>query len=80
MSTSASDGASGGDPAEPANESSGKTDRRLIEFLVCPVTKGPLVLDTTRHELVSKRANLAYPIRSGVPLLTVDSARPLDGD
>ena len=53
-------------------------DRRLLEILVCPVSKGPLVYDARRQELISARASLAYPIRDGVPLLTMDSARPLD--
>lgn len=54
------------------------TDRRLLEFLVCPVTRGPLTLDATRQELVSARARLAFPIRNGVPLMTVESARTLE--
>ena len=55
-----------------------RTERRLLEFLVCPVTRGQLTYDAARQELVSKRARLAFPIRNGVPLMTVDSARPLD--
>jgi uncharacterized protein len=60
---------------EPAAE---RTDRRLLEFLVCPVTRGQLTFDAARQELISKQARLAFPIRNGVPLMTVDSARPLD--
>jgi uncharacterized protein len=68
-------------PAAPAaTVAAERTDRRLLEFLVCPLTKGPLVYDAARQELVSKRARLAYPIRDGVPLMTADSARLLDAD
>ncbi len=56
-----------------------RCDRRLLEFLVCPVTKGPLIYDPVAQELISKNARLAFPIRKGVPLMTVDSARQLDG-
>ena len=64
-------------PAIPqAND--GVCDRRLLEFLVCPVTKSPLSYDPVAQELISKRARLAFPIRKGVPLMTVDSARQLD--
>lgn len=56
-----------------------RCDRRLLEFLVCPVTKGPLNYDPVAQELISKNARLAFPIRKGVPLMTLDSARQLDG-
>jgi uncharacterized protein len=67
-------------PAPPlfAGKPAAHTDRHLLEFLVCPVTKSPLVYDSLRQELISKRAHLAYPIRDGVPLMTIESARPLD--
>jgi uncharacterized protein YbaR (Trm112 family) len=52
-------------------------DAKLLEILVCPVTKGPLVLDRERQELVSKAARLAYPIRDGIPVLLEDEARKL---
>ncbi len=55
-----------------------RTDRRLLEFLICPVTRSPLIYDAAAQELISKRARLAFPIRDGVPLMTVDSARQLD--
>ena len=55
-------------------------DPRLLEILVCPVTRGPLVFDRVRGELVSKGAKLAYPIRDGVPIMLPDEARELDGD
>jgi uncharacterized protein YbaR (Trm112 family) len=53
-------------------------DPRLLELLVCPVTKGPLELDRERQELVSKSARLAYPIRDGIPVLLEQEARHLD--
>lgn len=53
------------------------TDARLLEFLVCPLTKGALEYDATRRELVSRKAALAFPIRNGVPILTQEAARPL---
>ena len=55
-----------------------RTDRHLLEFLVCPVSKSRLTYDAVRLELLSERARLAYPIRDGVPLMTVESARRLD--
>ncbi|MEQ1613118.1 MAG: Trm112 family protein [Hyphomicrobiaceae bacterium] len=64
-------------PQKPAPATQ-RTDRRLLEFLVCPVTRGQLTYDVARQELVSPRARLAFPIRNGVPLMSVDSARPLD--
>ena len=54
-------------------------DRRMLEFLVCPVTRGRLVYDAERQELVSKGAGLAFPIHDGVPVMLIDEARPLDG-
>ena len=53
-------------------------DPRLLEVLVCPVTRGPLTYDRERHELVSAGARLAFPIRDGVPIMLVEDARPLD--
>ncbi|NKB56198.1 MAG: Trm112 family protein [Alphaproteobacteria bacterium] len=53
-------------------------DPKLLEILVCPLTKGPLIYDSERNELISKQANLAYPIRDGIPIMLVDEARPLD--
>ncbi len=52
-------------------------DPKLLELLVCPVTKGPLVYDRERQELVSKSARLAYPIRDGIPVMLEDDARKL---
>lgn len=53
-------------------------DPKLLELLVCPVTKTTLEFDPERHELVSRVARLAFPIRDGVPLMTVEAARRLD--
>ena len=52
-------------------------DRKLLEMLVCPVTKGPLVHDAERGELISGSARLAYPIRDGIPVMLEDEARKL---
>lgn len=60
-------------PAEAAEQ----VDPRLLELLVCPLTKGLLAYDRRAQELISKKARLAYPIRSGVPMMTADAARPL---
>lgn len=57
---------------------SGAVDPRLLEILVCPLTKGPLQYDRVRNELISHKAGLAYPIRDGIPIMLVDEARPLD--
>ena len=55
-------------------------DPKLLEILVCPVTKGPLRYDAERQELISDQAGLAYPIRDGIPIMLVDEARPLTDD
>ena len=52
-------------------------DNKLLELLVCPVTKGPLEFDRERQELRSRSARLAYPIRDGIPVLLEAQARPL---
>ena len=52
-------------------------DPKLLEILVCPVTKGPLIYDKTRLELISKSARLAYPIRDDIPVMLEDEARKL---
>ncbi|WP_421702072.1 Trm112 family protein [Aliiroseovarius sp.] len=54
-------------------------DRRMIEALICPVTHQPLSYDADAQELVSKGANLAFPIRDGIPIMLIDEARKLDG-
>ena len=53
-------------------------DRKLLEILVCPLTKGPLRYDAQAQELISDRAGLAYPIRDGIPIMLVDEARQLN--
>jgi uncharacterized protein YbaR (Trm112 family) len=53
-------------------------DRKLLEILVCPVTKGPLEYDREKQELISRSAKLAYPIRDGIPIMLPDEARKLD--
>ncbi len=53
-------------------------DPKLLELLVCPLTKGALRYDAKRGELISDQAHLAYPIRDGVPIMLVDEARELD--
>jgi uncharacterized protein len=52
-------------------------DPKMLELLVCPVTKGPLEYDAVRQELVSRSAKLAYPIRDGIPIMLADEARTL---
>lgn len=52
-------------------------DKKLLDILVCPVTKGPLVYDKENQELISKSARLAYPIRDGIPIMLEEEARPL---
>jgi uncharacterized protein len=53
-------------------------DPRLLEILVCPLTKGPLEYDRAAGELISRKAGLAYPIRDGIPIMLADEARKLD--
>jgi len=55
-------------------------DPKLLERLVCPLTKGTLRYDRERQELISEQAGLAYPIRDGIPIMLVDEARPIDED
>jgi hypothetical protein len=59
-------------------ETAPSIDPKLLEILVCPLTKGPLVYDRERQELVSERARLAYPVRDGIPIMLVEEARRLD--
>lgn len=55
-------------------------DTRLLELLVCPVTKGPLEYDRDRQELTSRSARLAYPVQDGIPILLEAEARTLTDD
>lgn len=61
-----------------SNKNSAQVDPKLLEILVCPVTKGPLEYDQAAQELISKQAGLAYPIRDGIPIMLADEARQLD--
>jgi uncharacterized protein YbaR (Trm112 family) len=60
--------------ADPSHE----VDPRLLEVLVCPLTKGPLEYSRARNELISRAARLAYPVRDGVPVMLADEARALE--
>jgi uncharacterized protein len=53
-------------------------DPRLLEILVCPLTKGPLEFDPATQELISRSAKLAYPIRDGIPIMLPEEARKID--
>ncbi len=53
-------------------------ERRMLEALVCPITHAPLSYDADRQELISKAANLAYPIRGGIPIMLESEARALE--
>ena len=55
-----------------------RIDTRLLELLACPLTKGPLVWDAERGELVSRLAKLAYPVRDGIPVMLPSEARAVD--
>ncbi len=63
------------DPSNPQG-----VDRRLLEILVCPLTKTVLEYDAERQELVSRAARLAYPIRDGIPIMLPEEARPISED
>ena len=60
-------------PTEPT-----RIDPRLLEILVCPVTRATLEYDSKRQELISRAAKLAYPIRDGIPIMLPEEARPLE--
>lgn len=57
-----------------------RMDTKLLELLVCPVTKGPLDFDRERQELLSRSARLAYPVRNGIPILLENEARTLSDE
>ena len=61
-----------------ADRPAGRIDPKLLEILVCPLTKTTLEYDAVRQELVSRAAKLAYPIRAGIPIMLPDEARPLE--
>lgn len=66
------------DPVDETPKPKSPIDRRMLEALVCPVTQAPLSYDAARQELVSRAAHLAYPIRSGIPIMLEEEARKLD--
>ena len=62
----------------PPERLEGTVDPKLLEILVCPMTKGPLEFDATRQELILRSAKLAYPIRDGIPIMLPEEARKID--
>jgi uncharacterized protein YbaR (Trm112 family) len=66
-------------PEDSMDEAS-DIDPKLLEILICPLTKGPLRYDRAAQELISEEAGLAYPIRDGIPIMLVDEARALRED
>ena len=65
-------------PNAPTGRPASGVDPKLLEILVCPLTKGRLEYDAGRQELVSREAKLAYPIRDGIPIMLPEEARRLD--
>ena len=61
-------------PDRPANT----VDPKLLEILVCPITKGTLEYDSAKQELISRKAKLAYPIRDGIPIMLPEEARKIE--
>ena len=61
-------------PERPTNS----VDPKLLEILVCPLTKGPLEYDAEKQELISPKAKLAYPIRDGIPIMLPEEARRIE--
>jgi uncharacterized protein YbaR (Trm112 family) len=66
--------------SESQNQEANVVDPKLLEFLVCPLTKSRLLYDAEARELISPAAGLAFPIRNGVPLMIEDAARKLTDD
>jgi uncharacterized protein YbaR (Trm112 family) len=64
--------------ASSSDRAPGAVDRKLLDILVCPITKGPLEFDAARQELISRGARLAYPIRDGIPIMLPEEARKID--
>jgi uncharacterized protein YbaR (Trm112 family) len=62
----------------PTDRPENTVDPKLLEILVCPLTKGPLEFDATKQELISRSAKLAYPIRDGIPIMLPEEARKID--
>lgn len=69
---------SAAEAADAETEAPAGVDRKLLDILVCPVTKGLLDYDSETQELISRQARLAYPIREGIPIMLPDEARSLD--
>ena len=65
-------------PSLSAPDPANAVDPKLLDILVCPLTKGPLEYDAEKNELISRSAKLAYPIRDGIPIMLPEEARPLD--
>ena len=61
----------------PKNTNEDKVDPKLLEILVCPITKSDLEYDSVKNELISKQAGLAYPIRDGIPIMLEEEARKI---
>ena len=62
----------------PSERPAGTVDPKLLEILVCPLTKGPLEYDAEKQELISRAAKLAYPIRDGIPIMLPEEARKIE--
>ena len=62
----------------PSDRTAGNVDPKLLEILVCPVTKSTLEYDAEKQELISRAAKLAYPIRDGIPIMLPEEARKID--
>ena len=60
------------------DKNSNDIDLKLLDILVCPITKGPLKYDKNKSELISEKAGLAFPIEDGIPIMLVDKARHID--
>lgn len=67
------------DPKSAPSRDNGGVDPKLLEILVCPLTKSSLDYDAQAQELISREARLAYPIRDGIPIMLPEEARKLDG-
>jgi uncharacterized protein len=72
-----SDDPASASPSGSSQTASPRVDPRLLEILVCPLTKTTLSYDAERQELISQAARLAYPIRDGIPIMLPEEARPL---
>jgi uncharacterized protein YbaR (Trm112 family) len=68
------------DKQHAAGAGARNVDPKLLEILVCPVSKQALEYDAERHELISRIARLAYPVRDGIPIMLAEEARPLGDD